>query len=169
MIRPGTLHWDGTESLPFCEDDGGRAAAGYRGRAGDCVTRAVAIASGRPYGEVYEALSGGQRTQRKTARARSRSARDGVSTSRKWFKETMRQWGFEWVPTMRVGQGCTTHLLKGELPEQGRLVVSVSKHYTAVIDGVIHDTHDPTRATIWFDAGGNRMTHRCVYGYWRLR
>src|ERR1700730_2873392 len=42
-----------------------------------------------------------------------------------------------------------------ELPP-GRLVVSVSKHLTAVIDGVIHDTHDPSR-----------HGKRCVYGYWQ--
>jgi hypothetical protein len=56
---------------------------------------------------------------------------------------------------MRIGQGCTTHLRRSELPTTGRLIVSVSKHITAVIDGVIHDTHDPSR----------RGT-RCVYGYW---
>ena len=38
----------------------------------------------------------------------------------------------------------------------GKLVVNVSKHSTAVIDGVIHDNHDPSRAGT-----------RCVYGYFR--
>lgn len=41
--------------------------------------------------------------------------------------------------------GCQKPPTDGELPS-GRLVVSVSKHYTAVIDGVIHDTYDPQRA-----------------------
>jgi hypothetical protein len=40
----------------------------------------------------------------------------------------------------------------------GRLIVSVSKHYTAVIDSVLYDTHDPTRGK-----------SRCVYGYWKMR
>ena len=43
---------------------------------------------------------------------------------------------------MAIGSGCKVHLADSELPF-GRLVVSVSKHYTAVIDGVVHDTHDP--------------------------
>jgi len=43
---------------------------------------------------------------------------------------------------MAIGSRCKVHLADGELPP-GRLVVSVSKHYAAVIDGVIHDTHDP--------------------------
>ncbi len=47
--------------------------------------------------------------------------------------------GFAWTPTMRIGSGCTFHLTDGELPT-GRLVVAISNHYTAVIDGVIHTT-----------------------------
>jgi hypothetical protein len=36
--------------MHFVYDDGGRAAAGYTGRAGDCVVRAIAIA-------VYDAIN----------------------------------------------------------------------------------------------------------------
>jgi hypothetical protein len=57
---------------------------------------------------------------------------------------------------MQIGSGCKVHLRDGELPT-GRLVVFVSKHYTAVIDGVIHDTYDPSRAGT-----------RCVYGYFSI-
>ena len=32
----------------FVEDDGGRLAAGYKGRAGDCVTRSISIRDGAP-------------------------------------------------------------------------------------------------------------------------
>ena len=52
-----------------------------------------------------------------------------------------------------IGRGCTVHLRAEELPT-GRLVVSLSKHVTAVVNGVIRDTHDPSH-------GGTR----CVYGY----
>lgn len=50
--------------------------------------------------------------------------------------------------------GCQAHLRLNEIP-QGRVIVKVSKHLTAVIDGVIHDTHDPSR-----------QGRRCVYGYY---
>ena len=74
--------------------------------------------------------------------------------------------GFTWVPTMHVGKGCATHLSHGELP-MGRLVVRLSKHTAAVVDGVIHDTFDPSRETEVTEADGSvRLTHRCVYGYW---
>jgi hypothetical protein len=142
--------------LQFVLDDGGRAAAGFKGNAGDCVCRAVAIASGRPYAEIYAALAGGTGAQRAGKRGkRSASARNGINVGRKWFKDYMRGIGFSWTPTMQIGSGCTTHLREGEAPRYGRHVAMVSKHATALVDGVIRDTHDPSR-------GGTR----CVYGYW---
>jgi hypothetical protein len=153
--------------MKFLHNDGGRAAAGYRGDAGDCVVRAVAIATGKPYAEVYDALSAGQRGQRRTKLAgRSASARDGVNTTRLWFKRYMESLGWAWTPTMFIGSGCKVHLTDGELPG-GRLVVAVSRHFVAVIDGVIHDTHDPQRAVPCVTPDGKpHISRRCVYGYW---
>ncbi len=64
--------------------------------------------------------------------------------------------GFKFVPTMGIGTGCKVHLRDGELP-MGRIIARVSRHYVAVIDGVLHDTYDASR-------GGTR----CVYGYWSM-
>jgi len=142
----------------FSHDDGGRKAAGFKGHAGDCVTRAVAIASGLPYREVYDALAEGNATQRVSKgfkRKRPRSARSGISTTRKWFKRYMESLGFEWTPTMFIGSGCRVHVRADELPP-GRLVLNLSGHYAAMIDGVLHDTHDCSREGT-----------RCVYGYYR--
>jgi hypothetical protein len=172
------------DEMKFIYDDGGRESAGFKGKAGDCVARSVAIASGRPYEEVYKVLAKGMGSQRKSKGA---TARNGVNTDRKWFKDYMQSIGFEWVPTMMVGQGCKVHLVDGEIPE-GRLVVRVSKHCTAVIDGVIHDTFDPSadRGTTIYSpnypvdqipkgarwlSNGNGWAYspkRCVYGYWKL-
>jgi hypothetical protein len=140
--------------VKFVYDDGGRAAAGYIGKAGDCVCRAVAIASGKGYAVVYAELATGTGAQRASRHGgkRQASARNGINTKRKWFQDYMAGLGFAWVPTMQIGSGCTVHLRAEELPP-GRLVVNVSKHYVAVIDGVVHDTYDPARN------GG-----RCVYG-----
>ena len=43
--------------MRFQYDDGGRAAAGFRGDAGDCVTRAIAIATRQGYLTVYNSLN----------------------------------------------------------------------------------------------------------------
>jgi hypothetical protein len=142
----------------YQSNDGGRQAAGYKGSAGDCVARAIAIAAELPYQQVYDALAAGNEGQRKSKHSAKksgrRSARNGIFTTRKWFKDYMATLGFTWTPTMLIGQGCKVHLKADELPK-GRLVVAVSKHYTTMIDGVINDTYNP-----------DREGTRCVYGYW---
>ncbi len=138
----------------FQFDDGGRLEAGYKGKAGDCVVRAIAIATAAPYQQIYEMVNGAAVFERTGKRKRGISnARTGVYKTS--IKRVMKSLGWVWTPTMQIGSGCTVHLRAHELPA-GRLVVSVSKHLTAVIDGVIHDTHDCSR----------RGT-RCVYGYWQ--
>ena len=133
-------------------NDGGRKAAGFKGDPGDCVTRAIAIATGKPYLEVYNALNKFAESER-PRKGKSRSnARTGV------YKRTQHRYiaslGWKWVPTMGIGTGCRVHLRADELPA-GRLIVSVSRHCVAVLDGVLHDTYDTSRAGM-----------RCVYGYW---
>ncbi len=139
-------------------DDGGRKAAGFKGKAKDCVCRAVAIATGLPYAEVHAALAQGNYTQRKTHRSKPRAptADDGIYTKRKWFRDYMASLGFAWVPTIQVGHGCRVYLRADNLPK-GTLVIKVSRHVTCMIDGVLRDTYNPSR-----------NGRRCVYGYWIL-
>lgn len=149
--------------MQFIKNDGGREAAGFSGKTGDCVCRSICIATGLPYTIVYDRLAEGNATQRRgkyDVRKKSfgvRTASHGIWTSRQWFKDYMRELGFVWVPTMSVGSGCKVHLKTDELPK-GRIIVKLSKHYAAVIDGMLHDTYDCSR-------NGTR----CCYGYWRLQ
>lgn len=174
--------------MQFIFNDGGRSKAGYKGSAGDCVCRSICIVTGLPYELVYNDLANGNAMQRKSSRTgkRGKTAAKGINVGRKWFKDYMQSLGFKWVPCMGIGTGCTVHLTDGELPN-GRLVVTVSKHYTAVIDGVINDTHNPSeRGTTIYPNGypgelpkgaykmanGNGWAYspeRCVYGYWEYQ
>ena len=140
----------------FKYNDGGRELSGFKGDAGDCVCRAISIAAELPYLEVYKKLSEGNANQRSSKHTKkgAKSARNGIYTGRKWFKEYMADLGFTWTPTMFIGSGCTTHLKSSELPS-GRIICSVSKHWVSVIDGVINDTYNCSREET-----------RCVYGYW---
>lgn len=137
--------------MPFLYNDGGRAAAGFKGQTGDCVVRAIAIAAEMDYREVYDLVNLAARDE-PADEARRSSARIGVRkpTSRR----IMDGLGWRWTPMMSVGSGCRVHLRADELPG-GRLVAAVSKHLCAVVDGVLHDTHDSSRDGT-----------RCVYGYW---
>lgn len=148
-------------------NDGGRSNY-FKGTAGDCGPRAVAIVLEKDYKEVYDALNDIQskwiEKKRKNVKNKTKwkhlfreqtSVREG--TWKEVVKEYMEQNGYKWVSTMRVGQGCKVHLNSSELPS-GRILACVSKHFTAMIDGVINDTHDCSREGT-----------RCVYGYYIKR
>lgn len=140
--------------MVFTFNDGGRAAAGYRGDTRDCAVRALSIALDLPYGDVYGEMNEIGAMERVGSRKRGKSnSRTGVY--KQAVHRFMRSHGWKWTPTMAIASGCRVHLRGDELPT-GRLVANISKHYVAVIDGVIHDTSDPSREGT-----------RCVYGYWQ--
>ncbi len=141
-----------SDTARFVQNDGGRAAAGFRGKTSDCVVRSVSIVTGRPYREVYDLVNTLALRERPRRAKKRSSARTGVQ--KPTTGRLMEALGATWTPTMSIGSGCKVHLRREELP-QGRLVASVSRHVVAVIDGVVHDTYDPTRDG-----------KRCVYGYW---
>lgn len=132
--------------LAWVYDDGGRHQYFKAQKVGDCVTRAITIASGRDYKEVYDELFA----------MAGKSPRDGVS--KRIIRKYMQAHGYEWVSTMQFGKGVTNHLREDEVPMYGAIVCSCSGHLTAVIDGIVHDTYDPAR-----DGG------RAVYGYWIVK
>lgn len=133
--------------MSWVYNDGGRKEAGYKGTTNDCVIRAVAIATSLPYKQVYRDI--------KKLLGKGQSPRGGVP--KKVYKKYLQSLGWEWVATMRFGEGCTTHLNEDELPS-GILIVEVSKHVVCVIDGVLQDTSDCSREG-----------KRCVYGYYTKR
>jgi len=144
-------------------DDGGRKAAGFKGTTGDCVARSIAIAAQRSYSEVYDELAAINARMPKSKRRRKKgavgkkTAAHGIYTRSKLFKDYMIGLGFAWTATMQIGSGCKVHLKADELPP-GRIIVALSKHYAAVIDGELHDTYDCSRGET-----------RCVYGYWKQK
>ena len=137
--------------MEYKYNDGGRAEAGYKGYTGDCVVRAISIATEIPYQEVYDNLNEYIGSLRQTKRIKGNSSRTGIS--KKVSREYLKGLGWEWIPTMFIGSGCKVHLRKEELPT-GTIIAKLSKHLVAIIDGVIQDTGDCSR-------NGTR----CVYGY----
>lgn len=159
------MFMDSTETKRFIEtypaekpaevwvyDDGGRSEYFKAEKVGDCCARAIAIATGKDYKEVYDAINRLAKKERtgKNKKGKS-SARDGVYKDT--AKKLLQEYGWTWHPTMTIGSGCKVHLKADELPK-GRLILFLSKHYTCMIDGVIHDTYDCSREGT-----------RCVYGY----
>lgn len=141
--------------MKFIYNDGGRSLY-FKGDARDCVTRAIAIATGKDYKEVYDDLNSLAKKERVGKRKRKISnSRSGVyKTTYKRYLESL---GWVWIPTMEIGSGCNVHLRADELP-RGVIICRLSGHLATVKDGVLYDTFDCSR-------GGSR----CVYGYFKRR
>lgn len=148
-------------TFTFDYNDGGRKEAGYKGKAGDCVVRAIAIALELPYQQVYDELKEANKNYSLTKKTRQakRIKSDGTTPRNGNYRQVYEPYllskGWKWTPTMKVGEGCKVHLTRHELPS-GRLIVRVSKHLTTMIDGVINDIYNPSRDG-----------KRCVYGYYQ--
>ena len=111
--------------------DGGRKAAGYRGKTGDCVCRALAIISGRDYRECYIALARANK-----ASGRRRSARNGVKAA--VYSRVFAEFGLQKV---KQGRG-PKHTLSTAYRIYGDCIVSTAKHLLAIKDGAVRDTFD---------------------------
>lgn len=131
--------------LKFVYDDGGRKKYFKAANVNDCVVRAISIALSRDYKQVYD----------ETRKLIGYTPRNGVYPHD--VKKVMKHFGGTWNACMKVGKGCTVHLIENEIPMQSRIVCNLSKHVVAVINGVIHDTYD-----------SSRNGSRCVYGYWKF-
>ena len=150
--------------MKFIYNDGGRAEAGFKGIAGDCVCRAIAIITEKPYREVYDALNEIskemklwhsyhlEKTRYGNTYRKASSSRTGHKS--KVYEKYLTSFGYEWKSIMKIGSGCKMHLKAEELPH-GRIIVRLSGHVAAVIDGVLYDTYDCSRGET-----------RCVYGYY---
>lgn len=65
--------------MKFQFNDGGRIDAGIKGKTGDCVVRAIAIATQKPYQVVYDAINLTAQSERTGKRKRGKSSsRTGV-------------------------------------------------------------------------------------------
>src|SRR5262245_53227322 len=154
----------------WVKDDGGRRksgiarAAGRKDDVGDCVTRAIAIATGKPYREVHDVLtlakvrdvaagkSNWTRWARRKGGIHAFHADHGVSDE--VYGPYLEDLGWTFTSTKELPRGRGVHLRADELP-RGRLIVQLPSHLVAVIDSVIHDTHDCS------DEGRRR-----IRGYW---
>lgn len=146
-------------NFTFC--DGGREEAGFKGFTGDCVIRAICIATGSDYATVYKEIGQASKNYMETrndkvARALRRSGtspRKGVF--RQVYESYLESLGWVWIPMMKVGSGCKVNLDGDQFKQLGitKAVCAVSKHLTTMIDGTVYDTYDCSRDG-----------HRCVYG-----
>jgi len=112
--------------MPWVQDDGGRAAAGFETKhADDCVCRAIAIATERPYPKIYAELK---------AVGWSEFRNDRLEDELQRIRGYLEARGWRWIQTIQRGDGFNSrvHLRADELPV-GRLIVVMSEHFAAVV------------------------------------
>lgn len=108
---------------------------------GDCVIRAITKASGEEYIKVYDSLCEIGR---------------GLCCPPNWkdaFEEYLKNNGFVKMkqPKKPNGKKYTVTELAKEI-KKGRIVVSIARHLTCIVDGTIYDTWD--------------CSQKCVGNYW---
>ena len=153
--------------MEFKYNDGGRSEYFKAKDVGDCVTRAIAIAMRKDYKEVYDELNRRSKADRSKRHGKG-SSRDGVYKS--VWKKYLKDAGWIYVTTCGFGSRAKKlRFVDGALPAKGRLIVQLSGHLTALIDGVVNDTYDCSRQQYVDWATGDVVTNdeRCVYGYWK--
>jgi len=127
--------------MNYKQNDGGRQAAGFKGTAGDCGARAIAIALGLDYKSVYKELA-----QANADNGRAKSARNGISKD--IYSEVLKRYGWVWMQSPKfAGRKARC----SDMPA-GAVIAKQANHYVAVIDRVANDIWD--------------STERMVYGYW---
>ena len=126
------------QKVGFAFDDGGRKAAGYKGSAGDCVVRAMAILTGIDYQQCYDELAEGnsKQTRVRASDRGKRSARNGVY--RTAFAPVFKQHGLEKV---KLPKGPRPTITEAHA-QYGNCIISTRKHLFAIIDGAVRDTWD---------------------------
>ena len=126
--------------MKYQYNDGGRKAAGFKGVTGDCGARAMTIALGLDYAEVYKELA-----QANADNGRAKSARNGVMKD--VYTEVLKRYGWVWMQAPKFdGRKARCNDLTGVV------IAKQARHFVAVIDGVANDIWD--------------CTHKMVYGYW---
>ena len=123
----------------FC--DGGRRAAGLKGKSGDCAVRALAIAAQMEYRVAQRLI------KEYAAKGRQGSKAIARGVYREDFDAALRSIGWQWQ-SAPIFPGRKARYY--DIP--GTAILRMAKHYAAVVDGVLLDSWDSS----------NKM----VYGFW---
>ena len=124
--------------LGYSHNDGGRLSAGYRGKTGDCVTRATAIVAGLPYDDVYKLMAEANSNSKaavKRGKAK-RSARDGVYKDA--YEVIFAKLGLEKV---KLPKGVRPTYAEAH-EQYGNCIVTTARHMAALVSGSLQDTFD---------------------------
>ena len=133
--------------IEYRYDDGGRRAAGYRGKTGDCVVRAIAICAGRDYRTVYLTMAGQMRRNGHTAsgnayatseRNRRQPRQHGQLRAKRVQDRVLELHGFRKV---RLPSGARPTFTEAH-ERYGDCIAGTTKHMAAIVGGALRDIFD---------------------------
>ena len=142
--------------IEFILNDGGRRASGRKGKTGDCLIRAIAIAGSLDYDLVYKRaamiykVAGYCRTGNALAIGRNKVKRS-VKHAQETQRSILREFGFEKV-RMRSR---TKPTMTQAWHKYGDCIVTITGHICALKDGALQDTMD-IREYMWDDGWRQR-------------
>jgi hypothetical protein len=127
--------------MTYIYNDGGRKEAGYKGTAGDCGARAIAIALGMDYKTAYNLLA-----QANKDKGFAKSARNGIYKD--IYSDVLKSLGWVWVSAPKF-EG---RKAKCKDIHHSIAIARQAGHYVAVKDGIPQDIFD--------------SSEKMVYGFW---
>lgn len=127
--------------IGYAYDDGGRAASGRKGSAGDCTVRALCILRCLSYPEAYSALARANADYEAKARSKlrsrgGRSARNGV-----WKHPMAKVYEDFGLEKIKLPRGPRMTFTEAHA-RYGDCIVSTTKHVCAITGGLLRDTED---------------------------
>lgn len=129
------------KKILFQYNDGGRHRAGFDSYVGDCVTRAISIIFDFKYLDAHEQVN----ILSRRFKDKDSLVPNGISLST--TKKLMKHFNLIWCQANDYSL----------IPKKGKYILNLPNHVCAVIDGVIHDTHD------------SRKKSNRIYGYWKFK
>ena len=122
-------------------NDGGRAAAGFKGQGSDCAVRALSIATGMNYKAARKLI------KEFAAKGKQGNKAIGRGVYKEDFDTCLRSLGWKWVSAPKFeGRKARYSDIKGTA------ILRMAQHFATVIDGVLYDSFD--------------SRDKMVYGYW---
>jgi hypothetical protein len=130
--------------IEYIYNDGGRSLSKRPKQKRDCVIRAISIVAYESYDKIYDELA-------------FLGRKSGSGTKKEIWKELLNSKSFNFTkisfPAI-TGQARMNLANFCELYPQGRYVIQMAGHLTAVIDGIIMDDFKPIET-------------KCVYCAWK--
>lgn len=142
--------------IGFLFSDGGRAASGRRGKAGDCVTRALAIITGADYDSTYRWVAACCKDA-----GYPRSARNGVAHAvrdRIYLAAGLKK--------LRLPPGAKPTYSEAAEGCGGTCIVSTARHVAAIVNGHLCDTFDGRTYRIKLQNGTVETRERKAASVW---